>query len=208
MRHLNRVLVITVFALIVTGVYSWAANAQPETSSSIEQTFQKAKQDYLQKNFDSAAGQIKKGADYMKAESAKASAKGKEALTASAEELDKLAADMKRGAVASEKKMEDAFARAYLALASNEHIKSTESWARKESAKAGAALESAGRNLEKSFAWAGQKVEKGTNDVLKKSEELSQKLKKKGGLIADDVSKGLKDAGNEIEKFGKKISSQ
>ena len=41
---------------------------------------------------------------------------------------------------------------------------------------------------------------------MAKSEELSQKLKKKGRVVADDVSRGLKDAGNEIEKFGRKIA--
>lgn len=206
MQPIQRILVATAFALIVAGVLPWVAVAASEDSTSIEQTFQKAKQDYLQKNFDAAAGQIKKGATFMKAEAEKASAKGKEGLTSSAQELDKLADDVKKGAMTSEKKMEDAFARAYLALAANEHVKSTESWAKKESAKTGAALESAGKNLEKSFTWAGQKIEKGTYTVLQKSEELSGKLKKKGRVVADDVSRGIKEAGNEIEKFGKKIS--
>ena len=206
MRSLQRILVVTAFALIVAGVFPWAVIAGSEDTTSVEQTFQKAKQEYLQKNLDAAAKHIKKGAAYMKAQAEKASAKGKKGLEASAKELDQLADDTKKGAVTSEKKMEDAFARAYLALATNDHIKSTESWAKKQSAKTGAALESAGKNLEKGFAWAGQKVEKGTNDVLVKSAELSEKLKKKGRLVADDVSKGLKEAGNEIEKFGKKIT--
>ena len=206
MQHLQRILVVIIFALLGACVLPLAATADSETSSSIEQTFQKAKEEYLQKNLDAAAKQIKKGAAYMKAEADKATAKGKEGLTASAKELDQLADDTKKGAVTSAKKMEDAFARAYLALAANDHVKSTESWAKKQSAKTGAALSSAGKNLEKSFTWAGQKVEKGTNDVLVKSEELSQKLKKKGRIVADDVSRGLKEAGNEIEKFARKIS--
>ncbi len=206
MQNLQRILVVIMFVLLGACVLPWAVLAASETSSSLEQTFQKAKQEYLQKNMDAAAKQIKKGAAYMKAQADKATAKGKEALTASAKELDQLADDTKKGAVTSEKKMEAAFARAYLALANNDHIKSTESWAKKQSAKTGAALESAGKNLEKSFAWAGQKVEKGTNDVLVKSEELSVKLKKKGRVVADDVSRGLKEAGDEIEKFAKKIS--
>lgn len=206
MQALKRFLVVIVFALLYAGVLPMAAIADSETSSSIEQTFQKAKQEYLQKNLDAAAKHIRKGAAYMKAQAQKATAKGKEGLEASARELDQLADDTKKGAVTSEKKMEDAFARAYVALATNDHIKSTESWAKKQSAKTGAALESAGKNLEKGFAWAGQKVEKGTNDVLVKSAELSEKLKTKGRIVADDVSRGLKEAGNEIEKFGKKIA--
>lgn len=205
MYRINRI-VIAAFALMVTGILPWTALAGPEGSSSIEQTFQKARQDYVEKNMNSAAEQIKKGAAYMKAEAASASVKGKEALSASAQELDKLADDVKKGAVTSKKRMEDAFARAYLALASDAHIKSTESWTKKEAAKAGAALESANRNLEKGFAWAGQKIEKSTNDAMKKSEDLALKLKKKSGVITEEVGKGLQDAGNEIEKFGKRIS--
>jgi hypothetical protein len=206
MYCLNRVIVIVAFVFIAMGIIPWAAVAASESQSSIEQTFQQAKKDYLDKNINSAAEQIQKGASYMKAEAAKASVKGKEALAASAQELEKLADDVKKGTVTSVKRIEDAFARAYLALASDSHIKSTESWTRKETAKAGEALDSATKNLEKSFAWAGQKVEKSTKVVMEKSEELSLKLKKKSSLIAEEVGKGLKDAGNEIEKFGKRIS--
>lgn len=208
MYRLIHILVFAAFALMVAELIPWAAIASQDTSSSIEQTFQKARQDYLQKNMNSAAEQIKKSAAYMKAEAAQASAKGKDALTASAQELDKLADDVKSGAVTSQKRMEDTFARAYLALASNEHVKSTESWARKETAKAGAALESANKHLEKSFSWAGQKIEKGTNDVMKKSEALALKLRAKGSLVAEEVGKGLQDAGNEIKNFGNRISTR
>jgi hypothetical protein len=120
--------------------------------------------------------------------------------------LEKLADDVKKGTVTSVKRMEETFARAYVALASDSHIKSTESWAKKEKAKAGDALDSANKYLERSFAWAGQKIETRTTEVMKKSQELSLKLKKKGSVVAEDVGKGLKDVGNEIEKFGKKIS--
>ena len=204
MYRFNRV-IITAFALAVMGIFPWIALAGPEPSL-IEQTFQKARQDYVEKNMNSAAEQIKKGAAYMKGEAANASVKGKEALTTSAQELDKLADDVKKGAVTSKKRMEDSFARAYHALASDAHIKSTESWTKKEAAKAGAALESANRNLEKGFAWAGQKIEKSTNDAMKKSEDLALKLKKKSSVITEEVGKGLQDAGNEIERFGKRIS--
>jgi hypothetical protein len=206
MYRLNRVTIIVVFVFIATGIFPWAAVAASEAQSSIEQTFQKAKKDYLEKNINSAAQQIQKGASYMKAEAAKASVQGKEALAASAQELEKLADDVKKGTVTSVKRIEDAFARAYLALAADSQIKSTESWAKKEAAKAGEALDSATKSLEKSFAWAGQKVENSTKEVMEKSEDLSLKLKKKGSLIAEEVGKGLKDAGNEIEKFGEKIS--
>jgi hypothetical protein len=157
---------------------------------------------------DSAAQQIQKSALYMKAETAKASDKGKEALYTSAKELEKLADDVKKGTVTSVKRMEETFARAYVALAADSHIKSTELWAKKESAKAGDALGSANKYLKRSFAWAGQKIETKTKEAMKKSEELSLNLKEKSTVVAEDVGKRLKDAGNEIERFGKRISSK
>jgi hypothetical protein len=206
MHRLNIFSVVAAFTLIVAGILPTTAMAASESQSSIEQTFQKAKQNYLEKNMNSAVEQIQKSASYMKAKAAKASDEGKEALNTSAKELEKLADDVKKGTVTSVKRMEETFARAYVALASDSHIKSTESWAKKETVKAGDALDSANKYLERSFAWAGQKIETRTKEVMKKSQELSLKLKKKGSVVVEDVGKSMKDAGNEIEKFGKRIS--
>jgi hypothetical protein len=208
MRRLNTFVVVAAFMLTAAGILPLTAIAASESQSSIEQTFQKAKQDYLQKNMNLAAGQIQKGASYMKAKAENASVKGKEALNASAKELEKLADDVKKGTLTSVKRMEETFARAYVALAADFHIKSTESWAKKEKAKAGDALDSATEYLERGFAWAGQKIETSTNEAMKKAKELSLKLKKKSGVVAEDAGKVLKDAGNEIEKFGERISSK
>lgn len=206
MHCLARNLVLMVLALILSGMLPRAVDAGSPESASMEQTFQKAKADYLQKNLNAAAREIKKGEAFMTHQSQKASSQGKAAISASARELGKLANDVERGAVKSEKKIEETFARAYLALASDAHIKSTESWAKRESAKAGRALENANDHLEKSFDWAGHKIEKSTTDTMKQSEDLALKLKKQSSLVADDVNRGLLKAGNEIEKFGKKIS--
>lgn len=207
MNRTIRIFAVAVFVLAVAGTVSWPAFAdQDASSSSLEQTFQRAKQDYLDKNMNSASEQIRKSAAFMKDQAGKASAKGKGALSASADELDKLADDVKKGLVSSPKRIEDTFARAYLALASNEHVRATESWAQNKRNQAGEALQSANQHLEKSLTWAGQKIEKNTNDVMKKSEALAQQLKQKGSLITEEVGKGLRDAGREIENFGKRIS--
>ncbi|PKN17359.1 MAG: hypothetical protein CVU71_16410 [Deltaproteobacteria bacterium HGW-Deltaproteobacteria-6] len=186
-------------------ILPWTAVAAPESPLSIEQNFQKAKQNYLDKKMDAAAAQIKKSAAFMKKESMKASEKSKAALADSAQELEKLAGDVKKGSVTSVKKMEDAFGRAYHALALDAHARSAESWAKKESVKAGESLDKAATYLERGFAWTGRKIEAGTKNALKKSRELSVKLKAKGRAVADDVGKGLKEAGKEIEQFGKNL---
>ena len=208
MRRLNLFSIVAAFLLVEAVILPWIANAASEESFSIEQTFEKAKQSYLEKNMDSAAEQIKKSVSYMKAQAEKASDKGKKALNESAKEMEKLADDVKKGAVTSVKRIEKTFARAYVALASDSHVKSTELWAKQEKEKTADALDSAVTYLERSFAWAGQKIETQTKEAMKQSKELSVNLKQKGSVLVEDVGKNLKNAGNEIEKFGKRISAK
>jgi len=115
---------------------------------------------------------------------------------------------VKKGAVESVKKIEDVFARAYFVLAEESYIESTEAWAKKEAVKAGEFLDAANKNLEKGMIWAGQKVEEKTTETMKKSRELSLKLKQKGKLITEEAGKSLQAIGDEIEKFGERISSE
>ena len=206
MYRLNRAAVVVVFALFVTGILPLAVFAESESPSSIEQTFQKAKQDYLHKDMDSAAAQIKKGADYMKAESLKASAKGKEALTASARELEQLSVDVEKRNREAGKENRTALCACLSGNGCGPAYQISGIMDQKESEKTGEALDSSSRYLERSFAWAGQKVETHTKKAIEKSKSLSLKLKEKGNVIAKDVEKGLNDTGSEIEKLGKRIS--
>ncbi len=206
MSRLSRVFPVFVFAFFTIMIIPHVSVSVDETPSLIEQTFQKAKKDYLDNNINSASEQIKRGAIYIKEKAAKASSRGKGELEDSARELDKLADDVKKGTVKSVKRIEDTFARVYHALALESHIKSTESWAKRERATAGEALDAANKNLERGLAWAGQKAEESTKKVMQKSEEIVLKLKRKGRLITEEVGRGIQDAGKEIEKFGKKIS--
>ena len=203
MWKLNRIVMFVLLSMLAYGNLSWAATTDSGSPSAIEQNFQKARRDYLHKDLKAAADEIRRGAAYLKSEAATAVGRGKDVLTKSYQELDKLADDVKSGTVTSVKKIEASFARAYNALAINSHIKSTESWTRKEIVKTGEALGATVNYVERGFAWAGKKTETGTKAVVKKSKDLSQKLKKKAGWVADEVGKGLKDIGNQIEKLGK-----
>ena len=112
MRRIIHIFTMIVFVAWSAGVISWTAVANQESSPGIEQTFQKAKQDYLDKNLHSASEHINKGAAFMKEQVGKASAKSKKALRESADELEQLAGDVKQGLVSSPKRIEEAFARA------------------------------------------------------------------------------------------------
>ena len=208
MRKLSRIILITAIALVSMGNISWEAAIGSESQSSFEQDFQKARHDYLQKDMKSAAAEIRKGVSYLKSEAETADAEGKKVLTKSSQELEKLADDVEKGTVVSVKQIETSFARAYQALAKNSYIKSMESWSRKEIKNTGKSLDEATTYLERGFYWAGQKTEAGTKEVIKKSKDLSQKLEQGMGWASNEVGKGLKNTGNEIEKFGQRISSK
>ena len=206
MCHPIRLFVLALFVILFAGLVSWTAGANQESSPEIEQTFLKAKQAYLENNLNHASTCISTGAVYMKNQAQKASSKAKKALDESARELEILANDVQQGLVSSPKKIEEAFARAHLALASNEHVRATQSWTQKKYEQAGEALQSANGHLEKSLNWTGGKIEKGTTDAMKKSNELATKLKQKGSSISEEAGKSLRDIGRSIDDFGKRIS--
>ena len=191
--------------IVIVTISVWlSAAAEADSKESVEPYFQKVRQDYLQKDTKAAADEVRKSATYVKSEAS--AAKGKEALTASHRELEKLSGELEKGTVKSVKKMEMAFAHTYKALATNSHVKSTEAWSKKEFKKAGDELEATGDELEKGFAWGGQKADAGTQKVISKWKELSQKLKEGAGWASAEASKTLKDMEDEIKTFGRRIS--
>jgi hypothetical protein len=199
------------FALIIVlvTISVWlSAAAEADSKESVEPYFQKTRQDYLQKDMKAAAEELRKGVAYLKSEASVAKGKGKEALTASYRELEKLSGELEKGTVKSVKKMEMAFARTYKALATNSHVKSTEAWSKKEFKKAGDELDAAVDELEKGFAWGGQKADAGTQKVISESKELSKKLKEGVGWASAEASKAMKDMEDEIRTFGQRISSK
>jgi len=208
MRYLNLILLVVFIAALTMAQTPVAVAAEATSSTSIEQNFQKSKQNFLQKDMKAAADEIRKGAAYLKSEADAATGKGKEALMASYRELEKLAGDVEKGAVTSVKKLDAAFARSYKALATNAHVKSTEAWAKKEINNTGKNLETAADSLERGFSWTGEKMKVGTKKVIEESRDLSKKLKEDTGWASDKVSKSLKNMGNEIEQFGKRVTAK
>ncbi len=197
-----------IFAVMVMAACLSFASAETTSKGSLEQTLQKARQDYLQKDMKAASEEVHKAAAWMKSEAAAAKGKGKEALAASSRELDKLAVELKKGTVKSVKEIEMTFARAYNALATNSQMQSAEAWTKKEFKEAGVKLEAAVDELEKGFAWAGQKAQAGTQKVIDESRELSGKMKEGTANASAEVSKTIKDMENEIKALGSRISGK
>lgn len=177
-------------------------SAEPESS------FQNADEFFLKKDFKAAANEIRKGAAFLKIKLKEASKEGKEELTASVQELEKLAGDVEKGTVTSREKLKDTFARSYQALAKHQYLKASESWAKKKTKETGQALTDAAQYLEQTARWSGRKLETGTAEVVNFGRMVGGKLIKGTGYGVEEVGKGINEMGREISEFGKRTGPQ
>jgi hypothetical protein len=168
-----------------------------------EEHFHKARENFLKKDARAAAAEIRTGVAFLKLEAGRATGEATAALTASIQELEKLAQGVEKGTVASAQELEQAFARADQALARQHYQQASESWARKESKKAGYELKAAATSIEQALAWAGRKLEAGTVAVIKDAGLVAGKLIEGTGWATDEVSKGIAAVGEELEKLGR-----
>ncbi len=192
-------------AVVTPVAYSQTAQGAQDQTVEPRADFQKAHESYLKKDFNASAAEIRKGADYLRKGAESAGTQGKKMLTASGEELDKLADSVEKGAVKSDKKLKDAFSRAERAMANNEYVKATDSWARKETKETGHALNSAAEHMEQAAEWSGRKLKAGAAKAIKEGHEVSGKLVEGTSYVPEEVGKALKNMGDAISGFGKKI---
>ena len=185
--------------------YSQTGQAVKTPSAQPGSNFQKANESFLKKDFKASAAEIRNGSDYLKKEAETASEEGKRMLTSSAQELDKLADSVEKGAVKSDEKLKAAFSRAEHAIANDYYVKATESWARKKTKETGEALNSAAEHMEHAVDWSGHKLKAGATKAIKEGREISGKLVAGAGYVSEEVDKGLKNMGDSISEFGRKI---
>ncbi len=171
----------------------------------VDQSFQKAREDFLAKKWKNSAEAIRRGESYLKSEAARAADKSKEAMASSAEELQRLADKVEKGAAKSVLELDSAFSRANSALAQYYYRMANESWVQKEASKAGHELLAATFQLEKGIQRAEGKVESGVQVVVRKTDRLAGKMIEGTKVAEGEVEKGIQDLGKEIEKLGKKV---
>ncbi|HRT63002.1 MAG TPA: hypothetical protein P5551_11655 [Syntrophales bacterium] len=206
MTNTVRILIVAALAAALAAGPAIATETSP--TGTLERYLQKAKQDYLQKDVKAASEEMHKAAEWMKSEAAAAKGKGKEALAASGREIEKLSVELKKEAVKSVKEIEMVSARAYQALATNSHVKSAEAWSKKEFKKAGEELEATADALGKAYTWAGQEVKAGTQEAIRESKQLSERLKEGSGRASAEAERTLKKMEQEIRAFGRGIAKQ
>ncbi len=184
--------------VIVEEDYLFFLDDEPQTH------FEKAKESFLEGDKKATAKEIRKAVVFMKLEESRATAEGKEALSTSIDELNKLADDIEKGAAVSDKDLDHAFARAHQALTKHHLSKAKEEYG-KDSKKAGYELKAAANHLEYAVKWSGGKMEEGFDAGVSDARTIAGKIIDGAGWTAEKVSKAMEYLANESDKLGKKV---
>jgi serine protease Do len=183
------------------------ASAESFSWNNIDQEFHKAHDNFLRKDFKDAAREIRQGVALFKRDADQATGEGKQQLEASIKDLNELADRVDKGVVTSVNELDQSFVRADHALSKNYHLKSSESWNKRDLSEAGKDLKAAASTLERTLAWAGHRWEAGTEAAIKEAMKTGEKLEKETGWVASEVKKDIDALGREIENAGHKIAA-
>jgi len=177
----------------------------PSSEPGVEKAFQGARENFLEKDFQNSAIEIRRGAAFLDREAELATEARKKALIASARELDELADRERKGAVLSIQELEQAFARAEQTLAGYYHWKATEAWKGNAIPAAGRHLKAAAVHLENALKWAGEREETGRVQVIREGKQIGERMERGAGSVESEVRKTIEGLGREIEEAGQKI---
>jgi len=172
-----------------------------------KKSFRTAVGDFLNRQMRAAAAEIRKGAAYLKLEAARASGDAKKVLIDSVQELEKLANDVQKAAVADLKELQNAFARAEYALARHHYLKAVELRAKGDGQKTGRELQAAADYVDSGQVWLTQKMHEGVSDVVNEARLVSAKMVYGSGAAADEVGRAFEGLGKELDKFGSTVGT-
>jgi hypothetical protein len=162
---------------------------------------------FVKKNFKLAADEMRKTASYLHIAARNATTTTKAGLSASAQELERLAKNVENGTEQSVKKLESAFGRAERALAEHHQINAKSALDRKRNGAAGRYLRSAVGHVENAAKWSGQELESGAAKTAEGVRTVAEKLVDGSGVVVNQAGKGIKWLGSEIQKLGTVIES-
>lgn len=152
-----------------------------------------------------AAAELRKAAAYMRISAKDAADRTKKSLTASGKELDALALRVEQGAVKSVNDFDAATARAYHSLAQYQNAKARQAWADKQMHRAGQFWQSATTSLERATARTEASFRVTTQEVVRESRALSNRMVKGEEFVADEIGHGLEAFGKQVELVGKRM---
>jgi hypothetical protein len=217
---MKRIISTLMLALAVVMFTPWAlaAEEEPEALSDIIEKeawivfieepagyFQDARKEFLNGDLHAAAQDILAGTVIMKLETHRAKGEEKQALKASIRELKKLAKTVEKGAVASGGILEEAFARAEIALAQHHYQKALYYETNKDYEKMAYALDAAACHLLYASFWADGGLQEGEVVAIKRDRSFVRELIREEAWAPKKMGHALKSIARGIQKLGKKI---
>jgi hypothetical protein len=182
-----------------SGLLEWTAEPDRHFSASLEAL---AARDYRR-----AATEIRKGEAFVGLGAARAGTTTRGALTASAEELNKLAAAVSRGGETNANTLRADFARADHALALAHRDWAAAAWTKKETRTAGGELKAAGREVEHAASWAGGELAAGASAAATDARIVGDKLEAGAVWTRDEVAKAFTVVADAINAIGNRVGS-
>jgi len=194
--------------LTLTSARAASQTAQERAAKRVEEPerhFHEASKYFAKNDNQNAAGEIRSGAALLKREAGRHNAPNKAGLQAAALELDTLAAKVEKGQVSSPNELDQAFARADLALARNSHQMAEAAIAQGNHKQAGSWLEATSDYVEDAAGWSKQKLDTGESATLHGVRALGRKVQDGAYWSADEVKKGVGFLDGEITKVGQHL---
>jgi hypothetical protein len=213
------------FAIVMAHPGVWAGTSNPQTpgkssdrmiqvpeevvivlDQDLNDHLQKAREHFTQKDLTAAAADLRKAAALLKLEAGSALTPGdRELPQTSAQELDKLAAEMQKEAPISGTELNHAIARAHYGAARHYYRQAMEDWTKKATARAGHDLQAATDHVQQGLASAGGTLTAASRAALDEARWLAGKMVAETGFVLDRFGEGYQAVGQAIEGLGKQL---
>jgi len=190
-------------AVLLAGVGTAGAQS-PEFTDEPDTHMAAAQESFIKGDMNASAEHIKKAATYVRGESSKVSKSASASLKKTADDLDKLSREVKKGSVKSADELKKSFAKADHALAKAWHeTAATEQKAGRDSTNA---LSRAGSSLEGAAKWTGTQLEGGARAAVDAAHSAGRTASQGARMGTDAVGRAFRGIGDGIAEIGRKIS--
>jgi len=189
-----RFIAITTLIGIFSVVQAGSASEDPNAS------LEAANESFLKHDTKAAEAYIHKAGEAIRKEGAKAGAKSKEAFDKIADETDKLAKDVKSGAVKTNADLKKRFAKINHSLAKTWHKVAGEANDAGEDTKE--AMKKAAHSVSAAADWTGTKLKAGTHKTVEEVKgwpDDAEVAADKAGAWFKGIGDGIKDVGQNIQ---------
>ena len=165
--------------------------------------FNRAYNKFVNKDFRTAAIELRKSAGYLKMQSVGTSGDIRSSLDALNKLLLRLANDVESGVASSSVRIDTTIVRAHLALAQFHQQQAIDSFKAKRLQNTAYQLHAAAFHLERAVYWSDYKLDLIDEELFKNAQQLAGELAESGGYNANFASKTIVGLGEEIAKFNK-----